>query len=261
MIPCSASSAHLRITSRLCRRSSRNYSRIVTSSSKLISYTHTHHYHYHYHNPYGYRRRTFYSKNSPEKTFTDSKPDRSKKSFLDDADTTSSTQDALANKMREVASSFTQASKEKSREFLESSKPVASAAVESFVGKTKDVSTRMAKQASKTIKEKTKHCAKSAKHTITNKFWEWSFSFRSAVSRQIRRLTESISRPIRDATRRVSESIQLAPGTAWNKFFYWSLLAISVYGVSTTVPKEIVRNYLQSNKVENKVKEDDADKP
>lgn len=39
---------------------------------------------------------------------------------------------------------------------------------------------------------------------------------------------------------------ELLPNT-WNRFWWWSLSALAVYGIATTVPKEVVRHYLRDD--------------
>ena len=64
----------------------------------------------------------------------------------------------------------------------------------------------------------------------------------SLVTRSIERLASKVS----ESLSRSLEKLQLAPGAAWNKFFWWSFAANAVYGISKTVPKEIVRLKMQN---------------
>jgi hypothetical protein len=50
---------------------------------------------------------------------------------------------------------------------------------------------------------------------------------------------EAVTRPVRTAATQIAQQWQ--QGRVWNRFWWWSLAAIAVYGVATTLPKEMVR--------------------
>jgi hypothetical protein len=50
---------------------------------------------------------------------------------------------------------------------------------------------------------------------------------------------EAVTRPIRTATTRIAQQWQQS--RVWHRFWWWSLAAIAVYGVATTLPKEMAR--------------------
>lgn len=68
---------------------------------------------------------------------------------------------------------------------------------------------------------------------------------------------QAIMQPIWNAWASVVHKWQSVP--VWNRFWWWSLAAIGVYGIATTVPKEVIKQTIQqSSSSSSKVKKDDA---
>jgi hypothetical protein len=67
------------------------------------------------------------------------------------------------------------------------------------------------------------------------------------VNDRTQALINGIVAPIRSIFKSIREKWRATP--IWNRFFYWSLSAIAVYGIATTLPKEIIRLAIQSKTV------------
>jgi|UniRef100_A0A8J9X2U9 gas vesicle protein len=159
-----------------------------------------------------------------------------------------------------VSESYTKLSKivsKKSNDLLESSKPMAS----SLLAKTKEASIRSlqqskevaASQLSKTsssLATKVKQGIDSAAATAKQKSSEASAvakertkailsSTASSFSNGVRSSISNITKPFR---RMWTKLVQHMRGTkVLRLLWWWSLAAVGVYGVSTTVPKELIR--------------------
>lgn len=71
------------------------------------------------------------------------------------------------------------------------------------------------------------------------------------LSSSVHRTYDAVTRPVRDVAQKLVPSIgwdSLSSTAArwWNRFWWWSLAAIGVYGVATTVPKEVIRQKMAS---------------
>lgn len=65
--------------------------------------------------------------------------------------------------------------------------------------------------------------------TVSNYVTSWNHKIQQSIQRRTTYITETFAR---------SDSVLR---TIWNQFYWWSLAAIAVYGISTTVPKEVVK--------------------
>jgi hypothetical protein len=74
--------------------------------------------------------------------------------------------------------------------------------------------------------------------------------FRKTIASKIRYSMESVvhsvAMPIQSVGKYIVNLWRTTP--IWNRFFWWSLSAIAVYGIATTVPKEIVKYAIISSK-------------
>ena len=174
--------------------------------------------------------------------------------------TTSKKGSGLYESVVRTASTSFQWSMERSREWMETTgRPVISSAWK----KTKEVSGRgfdLAKErvvsavwwSSQTLLNKTKELATAA-ISYTRNLVERSLTVAASwIREQVGRATSALINPIRSHVSSAMESIRQSNG-GWSKFWWrWSLTAIGVYGIATTVPKEIVRQTLQSKEDETK---------
>jgi hypothetical protein len=76
------------------------------------------------------------------------------------------------------------------------------------------------------------------------------YSAASSVKEQTRSTLSSVTQPLLDSLARVTGGMNASK--VWRALWWWSLAAIGVYGVATTVPTEIVKQLLR--------KRDDNDK-
>lgn len=92
----------------------------------------------------------------------------------------------------------------------------------------------------------------------TKQFATWATSYaRRIVARSFTMVVSGIREQISRAKSALLDPIQSRLSSAmegfgdWSKFWWrWSLAAIGVYGIATTVPKEIVRHTLRSKDVD-----------
>jgi hypothetical protein len=79
----------------------------------------------------------------------------------------------------------------------------------------------------------------STKSNISSKAQVFQERVKSSLRSRLDSLCQSVFGPLRVFGNSVVHQWQTTP--IWNRFFWWSLSAIAVYGMATTVPKEIVK--------------------
>jgi len=62
-----------------------------------------------------------------------------------------------------------------------------------------------------------------------------------SVQRSARSITSGVVSSVKSQTKQVTDYVESSGGGAVRKIWWWSLAAIGVYGVATTVPKELIR--------------------
>jgi hypothetical protein len=82
-----------------------------------------------------------------------------------------------------------------------------------------------------------------AKTGAVHKMKESFRAVQSGVGGAMSSTLQAIAQPIRNLQTWVTNKWQTIP--VWNRFWWWSLAAIGVYGIATTVPKEVVRLTIQ----------------
>ena len=94
------------------------------------------------------------------------------------------------------------------------------------------------------ITEKIQSSVEAAKTSVTNRTQVLQESIKSSMRSSIDSLVQTILRPLNSFGNYVANVWKTTP--IWNRFFWWSLSAIAVYGMATTVPKEIVKQVIVS---------------
>jgi hypothetical protein len=89
------------------------------------------------------------------------------------------------------------------------------------------------------IKQKIHSSVESTKSNISNRAQVFQEEIKSSVRRSTDSFVQSILGPFKSFGNFIANQWQTTP--IWSRFFWWSLSAIAVYGVATTVPKEIVK--------------------
>jgi hypothetical protein len=155
----------------------------------------------------------------------------------------------------------------RTKEWLESSRPVAAAAF-NRARELARLSLKNAGQgavsaasgAGRLILQKVQQGTSWAVRALQTKVMSLTYLMISAVRDKMRSAVSILTRPIERINQNFRQGVdQLAPGNLWNKFFWWSLAAVGVYGVATTVPREIVRQQL-SSRAQDHINEDSVDK-
>jgi hypothetical protein len=87
--------------------------------------------------------------------------------------------------------------------------------------------------ASTTIRETTRSTADNVRSRIRTALSAWTLSIRNTALRTVRVVTEPFAR--------LTANLSQSGSSVWNRFWWWSLSAVAVYGLATTVPKELIR--------------------
>jgi hypothetical protein len=94
------------------------------------------------------------------------------------------------------------------------------------------------------ITENIQSSVESTKSNISSRAQIFQERIKSSMRSSLDSLFQSVLGPLRSLVNYIANLWQTTP--IWNRFFWWSLSAIAVYGIATTVPKEIVKHAIFS---------------
>lgn len=157
---------------------------------------------------------------------------------------TKATTDATSAETFQRASTAVQ---ESSQRLYEASKPIASSLLE----KGKDATASVMSKSSQVAKESVERAVDSAKKATVQTFSTATDAARGTVTSATSKIGSGIKSMASTATRPFTK---IWKGFDWRKttrwMWWWSLAAIGVYGVATTVPKELVRQVFRDKEEE-----------
>jgi hypothetical protein len=102
------------------------------------------------------------------------------------------------------------------------------------------------KENSNRITRKVQASIGSTQASILDKTQGFRKTIVSKICDSMESLVHSVAMPIQSIGKYIVNLWRTTP--IWNRFFWWSLSAIAVYGIATTVPKEIVKYAIISSK-------------